>query len=55
MKYRGRTCMNDEIVCLVCGCRVQPYNKYFEIVNSKNHLKKVHRWLCPLCDAEVKC
>ena len=46
--------MSEEIVCLVCGCRVQPYNKFFEIVNKKAKMREVHRWLCPLCDAEIQ-
>lgn len=48
--------MNDEIVCLVCGCRVTPYRDVegYVSITSALYRKYGHRWFCPLCDAEIE-
>ena len=45
-------CMADQIVCLVCGCRIKPYRDIEGYV-SIHMYRNLDRWFCPNCDSEV--
>lgn len=48
--------MEDEIICLKCGCRVKPYRDVEGYVSIVGYLyRNVDRWFCPLCDTDVMC
>ena len=48
--------INEEIICITCGCRVIPYRDVEGYVSiTSDFYLTCDSWYCPLCDCRILC